>query len=91
MKKKGNELVDLIAIGLASYSFKLHIASDIPVDGCYVDPTNVKTQQNLENICQWTKEIMMELNKEKQKPCCSTIRKISNFQPEYQQTPQIQK
>ena len=28
----------------------MHIASDIPVDGYFVDPTNLKTQQYLENI-----------------------------------------
>ena len=61
------ELVNLLAIGLASYNFKLHVASDIPVDGYYVDPTNMKTQKYLENICQWTKENKMELNKEKTK------------------------
>ena len=59
--------MNLLAIGLASYNFKLHVASDIPVDGYYVDPTNMKTQQYLQNICQWTKENKMELNKEKTK------------------------
>ena len=72
------ELVNLLTIGLSSYNFKMHVASDIPVDGYFLDPNNMMTQQPLNKICQWTKESRMELNKDKTKAMLFNF--TNNFQ-----------
>ena len=61
------EIVNLLSIGLSSYNFNLHVASDIPADGFYIEPSNMLSQHYLEKISQWTKDSKMELNKEKSK------------------------
>ena len=35
------EIINLIAVGLASYNFRQHVPSDIPVHGQYVKPENL--------------------------------------------------
>ena len=59
------EVVNLLSIGLASYNFRLHVASDIPTNGFFIDPTNMLTQDYLNRISDWTKANKMMLNKEK--------------------------
>ena len=59
------EIVNLLSIGLSSYNFNLHVASDIQADGYFIEPSNMLTQQYLDNISQWTNENKMKLNKEK--------------------------
>ena len=61
------EVVNLLSIGLASYNFKLHVASDIPTNGLFIDPRNMLTQEYLDKITDWTKANKMMLNKEKSK------------------------
>ena len=42
--------VNILSIGIASYNFKLHVASDIPTDGYYLTNDNFKTQEYLDKI-----------------------------------------
>ena len=42
--------VNILSIGIASYNFKLHVASDIPTDGYYLPNNNFKTQEYLDKI-----------------------------------------
>ena len=59
------EMVNLLSIGLSSYNFRLHVASDIPANGYFVDPDNMLTQQYMDKISKWTVENKMLLNEDK--------------------------
>ena len=61
------EIVNLISIGLSAYNFRNHVASDVPLSGLYIESRNLKTQEHVEKICQWTKQNNMMLNTEKSK------------------------
>ena len=50
------EMVNLLTIGISSYNFKLHVASDIPTNGYFVEASNMMSQDYLERICQWTED-----------------------------------
>ena len=58
------ELIMLAGI-LSEYNFKQHVASDIGIDEKYVAPENLKTQDTLANLADWTDENKMKLNKDK--------------------------
>ena len=70
--------MNLLSIGLASYNFRLHVASDIPTNGFFIDPTNMLTQDYLNRISDWTKANKMMLNKEKSKTMVFNF--TNNFQ-----------
>ena len=61
--EKGN----LLCIGLSSYNFKQNVASDIPENGHFLDPNNLKTQDSLNRIADWTRQNQMLLNIRKTK------------------------
>ena len=61
------EIINLLSIGIASYNFKHHVASDIPTNGFIIPNENLKTQEYLDEIHSWTQEHQMELNKQKSK------------------------
>ena len=61
------EKINLLCIGLSSYQFKNHVASDIVEDGFFLSPENLETQVTLDKLTQWTKENQMLLNKKKSK------------------------
>ena len=44
------ETLNLLSIGISSYNYKLHVPSDISMDGYFVDNSNLKTQHYLEEI-----------------------------------------
>ena len=60
------ELVMMAGL-LTEYNFKLHVASDIGIDEHYIPATSLKTQENLDNIAQWTDLNMMKINEDKTK------------------------
>jgi hypothetical protein len=59
------EVINLITIGLSSYNFHQHVASDIGIDQSYIPSENLKSQSYADNICQWTEENKMKLNDKK--------------------------
>ena len=61
------EKANLLCIGLSTYNFKQNVASDIPQDGFFLDPENLKTQDSLNRISEWTKQNQMLLNIKKTK------------------------
>ena len=77
------EFINLISIGIASYNYKAHVPSNIPENGYVIPNTNMKTQQYINQISDWTKENMMQLNQKK----CNGM--IFNFCKEYQFTCKI--
>jgi hypothetical protein len=58
------ELVMLASL-LSEYNFKQHVASDIGIDEMYVSANNLKTQENLNSISDWTTQNLMKLNEQK--------------------------
>ena len=48
------EIINLITVGLCSYNFKQHEASDIGVGQLYIPPEHIKSQEYLDNIEEWT-------------------------------------
>ena len=59
------ELLNLLTIGLSSYNFKAHVASDIGVHQKYLTPENFNGQDSLNALEQWTKDNKMVLNTKK--------------------------
>ena len=72
------EIINLLSIGLASYNFSNHVASDIPTNGYYVDASNMDTQKYMQNISTWTEVNKMHLNTRKTKAM------VFNFTRDYQ-------
>ena len=60
------ELVMMAGL-LTEYNFKQHVASDIGIDEHYIPATSLKTQENLDNIAQWTDLNKMKINEDKTK------------------------
>ena len=61
------EIVNLVTIGLSSYNFHNHVASDVGIDQYFIDPVNLKSQSYLNQIAIWTENKKMLLNEEKTK------------------------
>ena len=61
------EIINLITVGLSSYNFKQHVASDIGIEQLYLPSQNIKSQEYLDNIASWTESKKMKLNEQKTK------------------------
>ena len=48
--------------GISTYNFKQHVASDIGTHGNYMPAENIKSQQYLDNIQNWTIQNKMVVN-----------------------------
>ena len=72
------EVLNLINIGLSSYNFHQHVASDIGIENSYLDASNIKAQTYLDKVADWTNEHEMKLNDKKSKYM------IFNFSKKYQ-------
>ena len=60
-------VINLITVGLSSYNFKNHVASDVGIDQLYLPSERVEPQSNMDRISQWTRENQMKLNESKSK------------------------
>ena len=72
------EVINLILAGLTSYNFKQHVASDIGTDNLFLPSENIQSQNNMDNISNWTNQNLMQLNERKSKVM------IFNFTRNYQ-------
>ena len=61
------ELINLILVGLSSYNFRKHVASDIGIDQNYLPAENFYSQQSLNEIENWTEKNLSKLNTSKSK------------------------
>ena len=61
------EIINLVTVGLSSYNFRNHVASDVGLDQKYLDSANIMSQNYMDNISLWTKNHKMQLNEEKSK------------------------
>ena len=77
------EVVNLLAIGLSTYNFKNHVASDVGIDQKFLSPENTQSQTYMNLISQWTDQMKMKLNKDKSKVM------IFNFTRNHQFTTRI--
>ena len=72
------ELINLITIGISSYNFRNHVASDISTDQKFLPPQNCSSQRDLDSVQQWSDSKLMQLNENKTKAI------IFNFTINYQ-------
>ena len=72
------EVINLLSIGISSYNFKNHVASDVPTNGYFIERINLKTQSYLNQISGWTRDNKMELNRKKSNAM------VFNFTKNYQ-------
>ena len=61
------EVINLLTIGLSSFNFKQQVASDIPTHGQFIDSKNLKSQQYLNSINDWTENQKMIISQKKTK------------------------
>ena len=59
------DIVNLVSIGISTYNFKYHIASDIGIDQNYISAEKLLSQNYFREIEEWTDKNKMKLNKEK--------------------------
>ena len=78
------EIINLLSIGLSSYNYKHHIPSDVPTNGHYIENTQLRTQDYINHISEWTKKQKMEISTKKTKAM------IINFTENYQFTSRMQ-
>ena len=77
------EIVNLLTVGITSFNLKAQIPNDIPDHNQFIPPNNLKSQDHLHNINQWTINQKMKINQKKSK----TI--IFNFTKNYQFTTRL--
>ena len=78
------EIINLVTVGLSTYNFKNHVASDIGIDQKFLSSKNIASQEYMNKICQWTDDHKMKLNEDKSKVM------IVNFTKNFQFTTRIQ-
>ena len=61
------EIINLLTVGLSSYNFKNHVASDVAIGDSYLPPSNCQSQSYLDEIQDWTDRKKMKLNEQKTK------------------------
>ena len=59
------EIINLITVGLTSYNFKQHVASDIGVEQLFLPAQNIQSQDHMNTICDWTNDRKMKINEDK--------------------------
>jgi hypothetical protein len=72
------EVVNLVNIGLSSYNVKSHVPSDISLQQYYISSDNLKSQQYLKLISEWTDNQKMKLNTSK--TCVMIFNQTRNYQ-----------
>ena len=61
------EVINLLNVGLASHNVKQHIPSHIPDHNMFIPSENLKSQEYLEQINDWTLKHKMKINEKKSK------------------------
>ena len=72
------EIVNLLAIGLSSFNVKSQVPSDVLDNNQFIPPENLKSQEYLDEISQWTQNQKMVINQKKSKTM------IFNYTQKYQ-------
>ena len=69
----------MLNIGISSYNIKAHVPSDIPTHNQFIQNSNLKSQNYLEKINQWTIKQKMKLNVKKTKTMLFNFSKKHQF------------
>ena len=77
------EIIYLLNVGLATYNVKQHVPSDIPTHNQIIISDNLKSQEHLNVINDWTKKKKMKINEKK------TKNMIFNFTKKFQFTTKL--
>ena len=72
------EIVNLLTVGLSSFNLKQQVPNDIATHNQFISCHNLKSQEWLDNICEWTDNQKMKINSKKTKTM------IFNFTDKYQ-------
>ena len=83
MTLKQLNLVNLLTIGITSFNLKRQVASDIPQHNQFIPAENLKSQNWLNQISNWTKNRKMKVNVNKTKTM------IFNYTDKYQFTTRL--
>ena len=78
------EIINLVNIGLSSLRIKNQVPSDIPIHGQFVEGKNLKSQQYLDQINNWTDNHKMVISEKKTKAM------IFNFTENFQFTTRLE-
>ena len=70
------EIIHLLSVGIATYNVRAHVPSDVPVHNQIILAKNLKSQENLNLINQWTKSKKMRINEKKTKNMIFNFSKI---------------
>ena len=73
------EIISLLNIGMSSYNFKQHIPTGIPVHNQFIPRDNLKSQNHLAVINEWTKKKKMKLNVRKTKSMIFNFSRKNQF------------
>ena len=73
------EIIYFLNLGLASYNFHSHIPFDVPTHNQIVPGENLKTQEILNKISEWTKKQKMRLNERKTQNMIFNFSKSKQF------------
>ena len=73
------EIIHLLSVGIASYNLRAHIPSHIPVHTQVIPAENLKSQQQLTEINNWTYKMKMKLNVKKTKNMIFNFSKKKQF------------
>ena len=79
------EVINLLTIGLSSFNMKVQVPSDIPTHGQFVDSSNLKSQDYLNQINKWTEDHKIIISGKKTKAM------LFNFTDHHQFTPKLDK
>ena len=77
------EIIYLLNIGISSYNIKAHVPSDIPTHNQFIQNSNLKSQNYLEKINQWTIKQKMKLNVKKAKTMIFNFSKKRQFSTKF--------
>jgi hypothetical protein len=60
-------ILELVLVGeiLTEYNFKEHVASDVGIDQKFLPPQQLRMQQHLNSVAEWTDNNLMRLNEDK--------------------------
>ena len=61
------EIVNLLTVGITSFNLKLEVPTDIPTHNQFIPAENLKSQNWLDKINEWTENQLMIINEKKDK------------------------
>ena len=73
------EIVNLLTIGITSYNIKNHVPSDVLDTNKYIPPQNLKSQEYLYKIDEWTRNQKIKINSKKSKTMIFNFSKNHQF------------